>query len=100
MMSGTSSGVLDNNFPDAGFTQETHFAFLERHNVTWKSYYGDSPWMMPAFAQLRTPQALAKTLQMPHFYADLKTGGLAQYTLIQPTMSTGAAGVSNWQRAY
>ena len=35
MMSGTSHGMLDNSFPDAGFPQETHFAFLERHNVSW-----------------------------------------------------------------
>lgn len=34
---------------------------------------------------------------MPHFYEDLKNGGLAQYTLIQPTMATSKTQVSNWQ---
>lgn len=46
MMSGTSHGYLDNTIPDTGFPQQTHFAFLEAHGVSWKSYYGDSPWMM------------------------------------------------------
>jgi hypothetical protein len=45
-MSGTSHGYLDNTIPDTGFPQQTHFAFLEAHGVSWKSYYGDSPWMM------------------------------------------------------
>ena len=97
MMSGTSHGFLDNTLPDAGFPQQTHFQFLEAHGVSWKSYYGDSPWMMPAFADCRTPAALNKTLLMPHFFDDLKNGGLAQYTLIQPTMATSKTQVSNWQ---
>lgn len=45
----------------------------------------------------RTPSSLNKTLTMPHFYEDLKNGGLAQYTLIQPTMATSKTQVSNWQ---
>ena len=55
--------------------------------------------MMPAFADLRTPERVARTLQMDNFYKDLSSGGLAQYTLIQPTLSTGPppGGGSNWQ---
>jgi phospholipase C len=53
--------------------------------------------MMPAFLDLRTPAALNKTQTMDHFFADLKTGGLAQYTLLQPTMATSKTQVSNWQ---
>ena len=51
--------------------------------------------MMPAFLDLRSPAALNKTQTMDHFYADLKAGGLAQYTLLQPTMATSKTQVSN-----
>ncbi len=74
MMSGTSHGKTDNAIPDDGFPQETHFAFLERHNVTWKIYYHDDPWMAATFADLRTPERLARIVEHTHFFDDLAQG--------------------------
>jgi len=41
MMSGTSNGVLDNNFPKDGFPQQTHFTFLGQRNISWAIYYSE-----------------------------------------------------------
>ena len=97
LMSGTSHGWLDNSFPPGGFPQQTHFAYLGERNVSWKIYYGDDPWMAPAFADLRTPASLARVQQMEHFFWDLGNGTLPAFSLIQPRMATSAAGVSDWQ---
>ena len=97
LMSGTSHGMIENTIPADGFPQESHFAFLERHNVSWKIYYHDDPWMAPAFADLRVPHRLALVQEMPAFYEDLKNGELPQYVLIQPRMATSRTGPSNWQ---
>ena len=97
LMSATSHGYVINDFPTGGFPQETHFAFLERHNVTWKIYYSDDPWMAPAFADLRTAPRLSRVVDMPNFYSDIAAGTLPRYSLLQPRMSTSATGPSNWQ---
>ena len=97
LMSGTSNGVLDNSFPAAGFPQKTHFRHLTERNISWNLLYNDDTWMAPAFADLRTPEALANVLPMQNFYWHLGNGTLPAYTLIQPRMSTSKAGVSNWQ---
>ncbi len=98
MMSGTSWGHVDNTFPPAGFPQESHFHFLQRNNVTWKIYWSDDPWMAPAFADLRTADALTKVQQIQNFFWDLGNGTLPSFSLIQPRMATTSKyGVSNWQ---
>jgi phospholipase C len=97
LMSGTSHGMIENSIPDKGFPQETHFHLLARHNVSWKIYYDDDPWMAPAFADLRTPDALKLVEEMPAFYKDVAGGTLARYTLIQPRMATSPDGPANWQ---
>jgi phospholipase C len=97
LMSGTSHGMTENTIPKEGFPQETHFAFLERHNITWKIYYNDDPWMAPTFADLRVPSRLRLVQEMPNFFGDLKNGTLPQYVLIQPRMATSHTGPSNWQ---
>jgi hypothetical protein len=97
-MSGTSHGKVNNNIPDEGFPQESHFAFLERHNVTWKMYYHDDPWMGPTFADLRVKSRVARMQEMPNFYTDLQQGTLPQFSLIEPRMATKSpTEVSNWQ---
>lgn len=97
MMSGTSHGWIVNTIPDAGFPQQTHFTFLEERGLDWAIYYHDDPWMAPTFAELRTPQALARIKEMPSFFDDLFNGTLPRYSLIQPRMATSATGPSNWQ---
>jgi phospholipase C len=97
MMSGTSHGYTSNAIPDAGFPQQTHFGWLAARNVTSKIYYQDDPWMAPCFAELRSPAWLARTLEMPAFFDDLASGGLAQFSLLQPRMATSATGPSTWQ---
>jgi phospholipase C len=91
MMSGTSHGYTVNTIPDAGFPQQTHFSWLAARNVSSKIYYNDDPWMAPTFAELREPQWLARTVEMPQFFADVKSGGLPQFSLIQPRMATVSA---------
>ena len=97
MMSGQSYGYTVNTFPDAGFPQETHFAQLEKHGLTWKIHYMDDPWMAPTFAELRTPERLARVQEMSFFFDDLKSNSLSNYTLLQPRMATSKNGTSNWQ---
>jgi phospholipase C len=53
--------------------------------------------MAPAFAELRTPAALSRVVEMDAFYNDLSKGTLPQYSLIQPRMATSKNGTSNWQ---
>lgn len=96
-LSGTSHGMVENTIPKEGFPQETHFAFLERHNISFKIYYNDDPWMAPCFADLRTPSRFARVQEMPHFYDDLANGTLPQYVHIQPRLATSHTGPSNWQ---
>lgn len=97
LMSGTSNGMVVNTIPDAGFPQETHFLFLERHGISWKGYYTDDPWMFPAFADLKTAASLERIQEMPNFFADLEQGTLPQFSLLEPRMATSATGPSNWQ---
>ena len=97
LLSASSNGYLDNSFPAAGFPQKTHFRHLTERNISWNIIYNDDPWMAPAFADLRTPAALANVLTMEHFYWQLGNGTLPAYTYIQPRMATSAAGVSSWQ---
>ena len=97
MMSGQSDGYTVNSFPDAGFPQQTHFTFLEKRGLSWKIYYSDDPWMAPTFAELRTPAALSRVVEMEAFYSDLAQGTLSNYSLIQPRMATSKNGTSNWQ---
>jgi len=97
MMSATSHGALDNNFPAARFPQKTHFAFLEEHGFDWRIFYSDDTWMVPAFQDLQTPARLAKVQDMANFYAALKSATLPAYALIQPRMGTSKNGPSNWQ---
>lgn len=97
LMSGTSHGMTNNTIPKDGFPQETHFAFLERHNISWKIYFNDDPWMAPAFADLRVASRWSKVQEMPNFFKDLTDGTLPEYVLIEPRMATSHAGPSNWQ---
>ena len=97
LMSGTSHGKTLNDLPDEGFPQETHFAFLDRRNVSWKIYYHDDPWMGTAFADLREPNRMALVQEVSAFYTDVKKGTLPQYVLIQPRMSSTETLPANWQ---
>jgi len=97
MMSGTSHGVIDNNFPKDGFPQQTHFTFLQKRGVSVKIYYNDDPWMAPAFADLRTNESLQFIQEMPNFFWDIGNNTLPRFSLIQPRMATSATGPSNWQ---
>lgn len=76
---------------------QSHYSFLENHNVSWKIYYNDDPWMAPAFADLRTPAHLALIQEMPAFFTDITAGTLPQFSFIQPRMATSSTGPSNWQ---
>ena len=98
LMSGTAHGMIVNDLPDAGFPQQTHYAFLEARNISWKAYYNDDPWMLPAFQDLRTPARLANNIkEMPAFFSDLTGGTLPRYSFIEPRMASSATGPSNWQ---
>ncbi len=98
LMSGTSRGMVTNDFPAAGFPQQTHFAYLDAHGVSWKLYHHDSVWMGPAFTDMRTPERMAKMVEMDHFYADLQAGTLPQYSLISPRVATKKnTALANWQ---
>lgn len=53
--------------------------------------------MAPAFADLRTPESLARVQEIPSFFSDLTNGTLPRYSLIQPRMASSPTGPSNWQ---
>jgi len=94
-MSGTSNGVIT-NFNGTLWNQQSYMDFLRVHNISWRAYYQDDPWAMMYFADMHNPQNYQYVGQYEQFKKDVANGELAQFTLLQPRM-TSSRGPPNWQ---
>jgi len=94
-MSGTSNGVIT-NFNGTLWNQQSYMDFLRKHNISWRAYYQDDPWAMMYFADMHKPENHQYVGVYDQFKKDVKDGKLAQFTLLQPRM-TSAHGPPNWQ---
>jgi len=94
-MSGTSNGAID-NFNGTLWSQESYMNFLGKHGITWRSYYQDDPWAMMYFSDMHQPDNHKFVGVYDQFKTDVRNGLLAQFTLLQPRM-TSAHGPPNWQ---
>jgi phospholipase C len=94
-MSGTSDGVIT-NWNGTLWGQQSYFDFLTKHNVTWRAYYQDDPWAIMYFKDMHDPVNYKNVGELDAFFTDVKAGKLAQYTVLQPRMSS-KDGPPTWQ---
>jgi phospholipase C len=94
-MSGTSNGAVT-NFNGTLWSQESYFNFLTQHNITWRAYYQDDPWAIMYFQDMQSPPNSLNVGELEQFFADVSNGSLAQFTFLQPRM-TSTYGVPTWQ---
>jgi len=94
-MSGTSDGVID-NFNGTLWGQQSYFNFLRTHNVTWRAYYQNDPWAIMYFKDMHAAENSKYVGELDTFFTDVKAGQLAQFTVLQPRM-TSTDGAPTWQ---
>jgi len=95
LMGGTSDGVIQ-NFNGTLWGQQSYFDFLRRHGVTWRAYYQDDPWAIMYFKDMQDAINHQYVFTLDKFFDDLSNGTLAQFTLLQPRM-TSHNGPPTWQ---
>lgn len=96
-MSGTSVGILT-NFNGTLYTQQSYLDYLRVHNRTIAGYYQDDLWQLGAYEDLLRPEnsIYIKDLDT-NFYSDVAAGNLADFTWLQPRMSTLEDKLPTWQ---
>jgi len=97
MMSGTSAGMVVNDIPDRGFSQETYFRYIAKFGKSWKIYFSEDPWAALWWADLRNPESVARVQEIDNFWNDIAAGTLPDYVLVQPRTATDHVGPANWQ---
>lgn len=87
-MSGTSRGITE-NFNGTLYTQQSYFDYLREHGRSFAGYYQDDLWALGYFEDLLEPEnsQFIKELE-PYFFDDVAAGNLANFTWLQPRMST------------
>jgi phospholipase C len=94
-MSGTSNGAID-NFNGTLWSQQSYFNFLSTHKVSWRAYYQDDPWAIMYFQDMHEASNHQYVGELTQFFTDIKAGTLAQFTVLQPRM-TSVHGAPTWQ---
>jgi phospholipase C len=95
MMSGTSNGAIT-NFNGTLLGQQSYFDYLRVHGISWRAYYQDDPWAIMYFKDMHEAVNHRFVGTLDQFYEDLGNGNLAQFTLLQPRM-TSRNGPPTWQ---
>jgi len=97
VMSGTSNGMIE-NFNGTLWNQQSYFDFLTQNNITWNGFYQDDPWALYYFNDtVNNPENQQKIQHIDRFFANLKSGKLAQFTWLQPRMNPHITGPPTWQ---
>lgn len=96
-MSGTSQGTIT-NFNGTLYTQQSYFDYLRERNRTFAGYYQNDLWALGYFADLLKEEnsVFIKELE-PNFFDDVATGKLADFTWLQPRLSTIENELPTWQ---
>jgi len=94
-MSGTSDGVIT-NYNGTLWSQQSYFNFLRTHGVSFRAYYQDDPWAIMYFKDMHDAINHQYVGELDQFFTDLSAGTLAQFTVLQPRM-TSTDGAPTWQ---
>jgi len=94
-MSGTSNGMTD-NFNGTLWSQQSYFDWLGKHKIAWRAYYQEDPWAIMYFQDMNTADNKKNVYEMTDFFTHVKNGDLAQFTVLQPQMTTHNT-LPNWQ---
>jgi phospholipase C len=87
-LSGTSTGVVT-NYNGTQWQQESYFNYLHSRDRSVAGYFQDDVWVFGYFADMRQAEIAKKIRGLDaHFYDDVKHGKLADFTYLQPRMST------------
>jgi len=78
--SGSSNGIMSNDFPSGGFTWPSIHHRLDEAGVDWKYYYMD----IPVLAIVDTLDTAGRIFLLEDFYRDAMTGNLAPVTYVDP----------------
>lgn len=87
LLAGTSLGLVGDTPHSALPRNGTIFDALDRYGIPWKNYCTDQPTMGVFPALLDRPSMVANLAPIAQFYADLFTGALPSFALVDP--STG-----------
>jgi len=94
-MSGTANGMVD-NFNGTLWSQQSYFDWLGKRGITWNAYYQEDPWAVMYFQDMHKAPNSQNVHQLTQFFTDVKSGKLAQYTLLQPQSATHKT-LPTWQ---
>ena len=97
-LSGTSAGIVT-NYNGTQWTQQSYFDYLVKNNRSVAGYFQDDVWVFGYFADMRQPAIASKIYDLDqHFYKDISQGKLADFTYLQPRMSSlGPDRLPTWQ---
>uniref|UniRef100_A0A6B2L347 Phosphoesterase n=1 Tax=Arcella intermedia TaxID=1963864 RepID=A0A6B2L347_9EUKA len=95
-MSGTSNGAIT-NYNGTHWSQQSYFDFLRTKGVSWRAYYQDDPWAIMYFQDMHLKVNHQNVFTLDQFFTDLKSNSLSRFSLLQPRMTTTAAGPPTWQ---
>jgi len=94
-MSGTSAGAIT-NFNGTLWGQQSYFDFLRRRGISWRAYYQDDPWAIMYYQDMHLAENKQNVGEFTKFFDDIKKGDLAQFTVLQPRLTTNG-GPPTWQ---
>lgn len=81
--SGSSNGIMSNDFPSGGFTWPSIHHRLDEAGVDWKYYYVD----IPVLAIVDTIDKTNRVFYLEDFLRDAMSGNLAPVTYLDPGFS-------------
>jgi phospholipase C len=89
VLSGTARGMTDtgNQVPKGGFPQKTVLRMFEEAGLDWRMYYEDSLAWAIFMTDVQNASSQPNIINMTNFYADAKSGDLANFTFLEPRIA-------------
>jgi phospholipase C len=85
LISGTSLGLINDSFPTELPPNGVIYEQFNKHGITWKNYYSDTPSLGVYIPYLEEGNPLSKgVVKIDEFYADAASGQLPSYCLLEP----------------
>jgi phospholipase C len=84
LLGATSLGVVNDTYPLALPPNGTIFDSLNRHGISWKNYYSNTPSSLVFLGQATQPSIAAGLVHVSQFYADCASGNLPAFSLVDP----------------
>jgi phospholipase C len=85
LISGTSLGLINDTFPVELPPNGVIYQQFDKHGITWRDYYTDTPTLGVYIQYLEEGNPLAKgVVKIDEFYADAAAGNLPSYCLVEP----------------